>query len=227
MKVTLISNFKRIKNKDGFLNLCKKIKDVFDDVYADISVKENYESIGISFNFNNLDDSLKDSDLLVAVGGDGTVLHAAKSAAEYNIPILSINSGRVGYLTDLELDDYELISKIKSGNYVKEKRMMLDVKISSKDDSFIALNDAVISRGTLSRMVDFSISCNEIKSLMYRADGVIFATPTGSSAYSLSAGGPLLDPCVKSILVTPICPHSLFSRTVVFDPSNELKLSFP
>lgn len=226
MKITLITNFSKITDGQKLNTIFNKLRSLKAELLVDEGLSQFYSGFDADFTFKALNDCLACSDLVIAIGGDGTVIHASKSACKYSLPLLSFNAGRLGYLTDLELDDSNALDCLKTGDYRIERRMMLEVFLPSQNKRFYALNDAVVSKGTLSRIVDFSVSCNNGQAMKYRADGVIFATPTGSTAYSLSAGGPILDPCIESILLTPICPHSLLSRTVLFEKNDILKLSF-
>lgn len=158
--------------------------------------------------------AIKNSDAILAIGGDGTIIRAAYFSFKHQISTLGINLGRLGFLSSVEPEQLDLLKDMLCGNYVVEKRMVLEVK--NNNDTYFAINDAVISRGTISRMIDIDVYCNEDKVTDMRADGVIFSTPTGSTAYSLSAGGPIIDPALECILTTPICPHSLSARTIVF-----------
>lgn len=161
-------------------------------------------------------------DVVVTVGGDGTILHAAKHAVEYRKPILGINTGRLGYLAQVEPNELEYLARLSSGDYTIQDRMLLEVEIDGVPGVRYALNDVVISKGELSRLVDLDIESGGRPVGSYRADGLIFATPTGSTAYSLSAGGPIVDPAIGTILLTPICPHSLYDRSVLLSPDMEL-----
>lgn len=184
--------------------------------------KIEYELDSITFNSELSEQKITKSDMLVAVGGDGTMIHIAKIAARFGKPVLGINAGRVGYLAGLESDELERISEINEGKYTVTERMMLDVSLDG--EHYICLNDAVVSKGALSRIVDITVSCggNTIK---YRADGVIVATPTGSTAYSMSAGGPVVDPSINCMIVSPICPHSFFSRPLVIGDRDQIKIT--
>lgn len=162
-------------------------------------------------------------DMVVAFGGDGTLLMAARSVRKYNVPILGINLGAFGYLTVFNLNEMiEALEMIYRGEYRTERRMMLDVEVHSGDrtiDDCSVLNDVVINRGNLSRMVDLEVIVDDRYLTTYKADGLIVSTPTGSTAYSLSAGGPIVFPMLHSIIINPICPHTLTNRPVML-PEN-------
>lgn len=169
---------------------------------------------------------LGEAEAVLAVGGDGTILHAAKHAVAFHKPVFGINAGRLGFLAGLEPDEIGRLDRLLTGDYRIRKRMMLEVIHQSRAEqtSYLALNDVVISKGAISRVIDLDIFCMERFVTSYRADGVILATPTGSTAYSLSAGGPIIDPEMNCITLTPISPHSLFDRTIVFDEHNQLTI---
>lgn len=163
--------------------------------------------------------------LVVTIGGDGTILHAAKSAALQDKPVLGINTGRLGFLATLEMQQLSQLALLKTGEYQVEERMLLEVKRETPQgvDSRLALNDAVLSKGA-SRILDFDLYCQEHLVARYTADGVIISTPTGSTAYSLSAGGPIVSPQTEAMVMTPLCPHSLMARTMVFGGGETLTL---
>ncbi|MEG1973058.1 MAG: NAD(+)/NADH kinase, partial [Oscillospiraceae bacterium] len=166
-------------------------------------------------------------DIIVAVGGDGTIFHCAFDALLCDKPILGINAGRLGFLSQMELSDLSPLQYIPSNKFTVEKRMVLEafIKTSSVDTSFLAINDIVFSRSHLGRIIDLDVKCNDEFVGSYRADGLIFATPTGSTAYSLSAGGPVCDPSMDCIVFTPICAHSVFDRSVLFSGDKEIEVS--
>ena len=172
---------------------------------------------------------LRSVDLLLAIGGDGTIIHAARHAAPLDKPLLGINMGRLGFVAELEPNELDMLSRLTDGDYNIEKRMMLKIvhKSGDKLTELHAMNDAVISRGSLSRLIDIDVSLAGERGYIctYRADGLIFSTPTGSSAYSLAAGGPVVEPAMKCILMTPVCSHSLFARPVVFSHHSEISVS--
>lgn len=166
------------------------------------------------------EDLIPACDVVISIGGDGTLIHAAKKyAMPFDKPILGINTGRLGFLTRMEQNELDFLKRLFDGNFKIENRMMLELrylKLDGQSKVYTALNDVVLSRGSLSRIIDLTIDCDGKPVNSYRADGLIFSTPTGSTAYSLSAGGPVVEPSVECIVMSPICPHSLFSRTIVY-----------
>lgn len=179
-------------------------------------------------NFGHLSEEqlYKTADVIITIGGDGTIIRYAKRAALDGKPVLGINAGRMGYLADIEQNELELIKKLKTGEYAVEKRMMLSVSVCEngrKLSEYNALNDAVIVSGFISRIIDISASVGN-DSISYRADGLILSTPTGSTAYSMSAGGPVIDPLTQSMCITPICSHSLSAKPILLGADNTVKL---
>lgn len=157
-------------------------------------------------------------DVIIAMGGDGTLLTVAHSASEHNIPIFGINLGHLGFMSAVEKNGIDRISEFFEGNYKTDERMMLDCEITENGKvihKLRCLNDVVISRGSYPRMINFNIYIDGIEAENYTADGLIVSTPTGSTAYSLSAGGPIAEPDENVIITTPICPHSLKSRSII------------
>ena len=167
---------------------------------------------------------IRNCDVVVAVGGDGTIIHCARYAADAGKPILGVNVGRLGFVAGLETDEFEKLGKLVNGDFSVQERMLLEIHVPSGDGNktFTALNDAVLLRGSKSRMLDLNVRYGGTGIFSYRADGLIVSTPTGSTAYSLSAGGPVVDPEMSCLLLSPICPHSLLSRTVIFGPDARL-----
>ncbi len=179
-------------------------------------------------NFKGLpeDELYKSADIVIAIGGDGTIIRYAKRAALNDKPVLGINAGRVGFLANVEQNELNLLSKLKNGGYKIEPRMMLNVKICENGKTvseYNALNDAVITSGFISRIVDISAYVSG-DAINYRADGLIISTPTGSTAYSMSAGGPIIDPCTENICITPICSHSLSAKPILLSANTLIKL---
>ncbi len=171
----------------------------------------------------------KDTDALIVFGGDGTVLNTALPAASFNVPILSINTGKIGYLTTLEENEFFDVDGFLSGNFAIDRRMMIDCEIIRKGVSVFcdtALNEFAVSKGSLSRMLNFRLYCGTKDYMEYRADAMIVSTPTGSTAYSMSAGGAVIDPSLDCIQVTPICPYTLSgARHMIFSPSSKIRIN--
>ncbi|MBE6587248.1 MAG: NAD(+)/NADH kinase [Ruminococcaceae bacterium] len=172
--------------------------------------------------------SLERADYLVVLGGDGSIIQVARATTELNIPIVGINYGKVGYMAVLGGEEADELRDILAGNHIVQKRMMLDVDIIKGDRSVRsfsrALNEAVVSNGPIPHLVEFDLYCDGNLCQHIRSDGIIIATPTGSSAYSMSAGGPVMDPSLSCICATPICPHHLNSRPVIFGGDSVLEI---
>ena len=171
---------------------------------------------------------LRQVDIIIVLGGDGTLLNAAYLFRDYDAPLLGINIGHLGFLTSFEQTNlYEGMEKIVNGDYLIEERMTLDVYLERKGaiiGTFTAVNDAVVSKNSLARMFTMEISVNERVIDRYAADGLILSTPTGSTAYSLSAGGPIVEPSLQALLLTPICAHNLYSRPMVVNPTEVISV---
>lgn len=170
---------------------------------------------------------VEETDFLVAFGGDGTILRAAEYVYEREIPVLGVNLGKLGFLTRVEPQDvFEALEAALSGNAERDRRMLLQCVLDSKGGvvKSFALNECVISKTAGERMINLSIFVDGEYFLSYAADGIIFSTPTGSTAYSLSAGGPVLSPKSEAIVLTPVCPHTLFMRSIVFSSQEVLKV---
>ncbi len=174
-----------------------------------------------------IDELYKIADVIITIGGDGTIIRFAKRAAQDGKAVLGINAGRVGYLANIEQNEYNLLSKLSTGEYTIEERMMLNITIKENGNiigEYEALNDAVISSGYLSRIIDVTASVDGGDVITYHADGLIAATPTGSTAYSMSAGGPVIDPSMKCVCLTPICSHSLAAKPILIGAEKQIKL---
>ncbi|MCI9263665.1 MAG: NAD(+)/NADH kinase [Oscillospiraceae bacterium] len=166
------------------------------------------------------EEAFQGAELLVCFGGDGTILHAAKDAQRHGVPVLGVNLGSVGFMAELESDQLSLLEKLVQGKYRTEERMMLDVAVRREGRTIfrdLALNDAVITKGAVARIIDLEVKADGVSVGRFAGDGVIVSTPTGSTAYAMSAGGPIMEPTVENILVTPICPHALHARSFVLD----------
>ncbi len=168
--------------------------------------------------FSRMDRELPNAELVICFGGDGTLLHMSKAATRHGIPILGVNIGTLGFLAELESGELPLLAKLAADEYVIDDRMMLDVTVHRGRDIIfhdICLNDVVITKGAVARIVHLQVSCDGVQAMECAGDGVIIGTPTGSTAYSLSAGGPIVEPDAHNILITPICAHDVASRCIV------------
>ena len=182
-------------------------------------VDRDYE-LPKTMDFRDLHREIKNADMLVCFGGDGTILHASKLATAHNLPILGINIGTMGFLAELESSEIASLSQLASGAYKLDPRMMLDVTIFRGGNavySNIALNDAVVTKGAVARVLNLEVLGDRVPLTTYAGDGVIIASPTGSTAYSMAAGGPVVEPTARNLVVTPICAHSLRVTPMVLD----------
>ncbi len=216
-RLVLIPNLQKDRAFESTKIIAEKLQRFGASVHMYEAHREDFAGCAIQFE-PDFDGMIERCDAVITVGGDGTIIHAAKHAARYGKPLLGVNCGRMGFMAGLEMDEIDRLSGLMQGKYEIERRMMLSVTVCKRGirQQYDALNDAVVSKGDLSRMVDLSVSHNGSHLCDYRSDGIILSTPTGSTAYSLSAGGPVVDPMAKALLLTPICPHSLFSRSILF-----------
>jgi NAD+ kinase len=172
----------------------------------------------------------QESDLIIVFGGDGTLLSVSRLDNVTDIPILAVNLGGLGFLTEIRVEEIEdALAKVLDSDYDIEKRMMFDVQLKragdGKVEKFTALNDVVVNKGALARMIDLDTYVNEKFLNSYRVDGLIISTPTGSTGYSLSAGGPIIYPSLKLIAIIPICPHTLTNRPIILEDEKEVMVS--
>ena len=168
--------------------------------------------------FHRLDRELSRTDGVVCFGGDGTILHMAKAATRKNVPVLGVNIGTMGFMAELESSEMEELARLANDDYTLDQRMMLDVTVQRDRDIIfhdISLNDAVITKGAIARISHLTVKIDGVQAMTCGGDGVIIATPTGSTGYSLSAGGPIVEPEASNILISPICAHDMSSRCMV------------
>ena len=168
--------------------------------------------------FSRLDRELPNADLVICFGGDGTILHMAKAATRRGIPILGVNIGTMGFMAELESTELDKLALLAKGEYTLDSRMMLDVTVQRDRDIIfhdICLNDVTITKGAVARIVHLAVRCDGIQAMECGGDGIIVSTPTGSTAYNLSAGGPIVEPEAQNIILTPICAHDVVSRPIV------------
>lgn len=179
---------------------------------------------------STLEKELPEADLLVCFGGDGTILHAARDATMHDVPILGVNLGSVGFMAELERTELSLLSLLGKGSHRMEERMMLDIRVMRGGkvvSENLALNDAVISNGSMARVAELTVLADDEVVTEVTGDGVIVATPTGSTAYSMSAGGPIVEPTSACIIVTPVCAHQLSARAMVLGAERKVTVQLP
>ncbi|MCL2019319.1 MAG: NAD(+)/NADH kinase [Oscillospiraceae bacterium] len=196
MKVIICKNAKKKDDPN-----CEKVN----------AVRDKLRELGYEAEYS--EEAHGDCDFIVTVGGDGTILSHGKTAARLGKPLLGINTGRLGFITSVEFDELDKLKLLKEKKWRTCSRMMLDVEINGQ--KFSALNDAVFSREPGAKLPDFEVSSNGITISQFRADGLILSTPTGSTAYALSAGGPIIEPWMDCMELTPLCAHSLFGRPMI------------
>ena len=168
--------------------------------------------------FHRLEREIGNAELVICFGGDGTILHMAKAATRRGIPILGVNIGTMGFMAELENTELSKLAQLATGDYTVDSRLMMDVTVQRDRDIIfhdICLNDVVVTKGAVARVVHLFVNCDGIQAMECSGDGVIVSTPTGSTAYSLSAGGPIVEPEAKNIIVTPICAHDMGARCIV------------
>lgn len=223
MKVILCPN----PYRDHGLKAAQSAKNTLEDYGVEVSVCLPFDfddnsklSVPSDVELRELSAELSQTDVLICFGGDGTILHAAHDAVPYNIPILGINMGSVGFMAELEQNELSLLSRLPEKKYHIERRMMLDVVVrrdGKRVFSETALNDAVIVKGSVARMLDLDISADRTMISSFSGDGVVIATPTGSTAYCMAAGGPIIEPTSENTIMAPICAHSLHAKPFVLD----------
>ena len=180
--------------------------------------------------FSPLQQELSRTDMLICFGGDGTILHAAKDATMHNVPILGVNMGSVGFMAELEEGELGQLTRLAAGEYTIEERMMLRVKLLRGRQVVydeLALNDAVLSKGSIARVAELDVFADGVNICQLSGDGVVVSTPTGSTAYSMSAGGPIVEPCSDNLIVTPVCAHQLSARPMVMAGSRTIAVQLP
>ena len=218
-KVILASNPYRDKGFDTVRKAQKILEEagLQTKICLPFDVEKTFE-LPKDLHFYRLDREINHADLVICFGGDGTILHMAKTATRAGIPILGVNIGTMGFMAELESTELELLRKLADDAYTIDRRMMLDVIVQRDRDIIfhdICLNDVVITKGAVARVIQLSVECDGVEAMSCTGDGIIVATPTGSTAYSLSAGGPIVEPETDSILITPICAHDMVSRCIV------------
>ena len=227
MKVFIYPNFEKTHSRDATETACKLLRGFGCWVLLPKYCEGAISAEGCVF--KDPDEAASLCDVMISVGGDGTILKCARLASEHKKELLGINCGRLGFMATLELGELNLLEALIKGDYQVDERMMLEAEVidsAGNKSSYTALNEAVVTSGYGSGIHDFTVLADGQTVSSLRADGLIFSTPTGASAYSLSAGGPLIEPTLDCIEFTQICPHSLFARTMLFSPEKLVEVRF-
>ncbi|MFR7511348.1 MAG: NAD(+)/NADH kinase, partial [Muribaculaceae bacterium] len=223
-KIGFVTNIE----KDPTLQETKKMVDFVLKKGCEVYVSENFSDVHPDVIATSSSEMYKSVDFVVVIGGDGTILRVARSAAIFDTPILGINFGTLGYLADVEkINAIDAIEKVLNGDFTIENRMMLEPYVERgcvSHEINLALNEVCITNSVCSRMIKLSVEVNGEYFDTFRADGIIVSTPTGSTAYNLSAGGPILSPHTELMTITHICPHTLYARPFVIDGNDVVRI---
>ena len=224
-----ISLFFNSENESSVLHVRKIIRlsqyVSFIKLFMHKDLKEEFNSSNINFK-DSYEDTIKNSNIAIVIGGDGTILKYSKLACQNDVHVLGINNGKLGFIAGIESNEIESIfMKLISKKYYIDSRMLISVKIDNGQE-YCALNDVVLIKGSDSQVINYSILKNDNSVCHYYADGIIVSTPTGSTAYSLSAGGPIVDTSLKCFVITPICAHSLTARPLILDTVQDINIKY-
>ena len=226
MKIYIFPNLDKKHCREYTIETCNVLK----SFGAELSINKKYYDEFKELDYLNFIDKTEMAevcDVIVVIGGDGTILKCANFASLHNKPILGINCGRLGFMASLEHNELDMLEKLCKGDYRASRRMMLSVTVEPANGEameFTALNDVVVSRSDDCKIADFEVTKNGITIASMRAEGVIFSTPTGATGYSMSAGGPIIEPDMECIEFTQMCAHTLFARSMVLSPDSVIKI---
>lgn len=223
MKVMICADLSKELSQKVVYKVCKKLC----AIGIEPLIEKQYESsLSVeSAVFGDSDKLINECHMFMTIGGDGTILKWGQKAASFDKPLLGVNTGRLGFMTSIESNELDLLSRLATGEYSISRRMLIDV-IYEGHGTYTVINDVVFNKCRYSKLPEFSVSVEGYEVTNIRADGIIFSTPSGSTAYSLSAGGPIIFPEAKCIEFTPLCAHSLFGRPMIFSSDQELTVSF-
>lgn len=231
VKIAVITNFNITEKREAATKVVSKLIEIGCDVVLPIRASDKFiqnEAWENRIEYLPFDRFYKGLSAVIILGGDGTILESARFAALNGVPVLGMNLGRLGYLAELEMSELDQLKRVVDGDYDTEEHSMIKVTLLSERKGRVhcgyALNDAVVTNISSTKVIDLELTENDVPVANYRADGLIVATPTGSTAYSMSAGGSVIDPRLKCICVTPICPHSFGSKPMVFPENVELEI---
>lgn len=228
MKAVITSN----PYRDYDLQYAQKARDILISHGAEASICFAFDAeldnpLPATVKLENLETELKNADVMICFGGDGTLLHASKSATFHGVPVLGVNIGNMGFMAELEATQLNKLTDLIDKPIVSEPRMMLDVSVEREGKKLFhehALNDAVITKGAVARIIQLDLICDNVSAMSFGGDGIIVCTPTGSTAYSMSAGGPIVEPSAENIIVTPVCAHSMLARPLVLSGNRNVTI---
>jgi NAD+ kinase len=227
MKFGILGNIKKEALYEVVLNLTKQLECDKIEFFVRREIVEGIKE-RFSYEINHaleLDELIANSDMIISLGGDGTILSTARLVGNRQIPILGVNLGKLGFLAEVSPNEaFEFIKRICKGDYRIEDRMVLEAKVTGREETYFGLNDIVIDKAGSTRVVDIETYINDEYLITYTADGLIISTPTGSTAYSLAAGGPIVVPSSEVITLAPICPHTLTARPIVIPDDSIIKV---
>ncbi len=222
-KILLVPNV----SKDPSFETTQKVITWFETKKVKLYVPQSYQRYAVLAEYCIEDEKLYSIDYAIVLGGDGTIISASRKYADYGIPLLGINLGNLGFLAEIERSELEeALEAFINEAFIIEERMMIQATTQDKCEIGQALNDIVITRQSISRILSYDVYVNHIYMNTYRADGIIISTPTGSTAYNLSAGGPIITPTNEVVVLTPICPHSLTARSIVLSGEDHIEIRF-
>ncbi len=228
MKIAIFPNLKKKNAKECTKKVCEYFNEFGVQLYIDFCYIDDFSELKY-LNFGDFSQFINECELVTVIGGDGTIIQCSHKISSTQIPIFAVNSGRLGFMAGIESDEIYLLENIVKRNFSLVDRMMICGKIFRENGEIMeieALNEIIVSKGINCKLADFRVSVNGALVSALRADGLIFSTPTGSTAYSLSAGGPIIEPSVECIEFTQICPFSLSARTMLFSSEKVIKVNF-
>lgn len=229
MKVVIIPNLTREYAYETAVKLCETLNRL--GITYSFLAKTDVKAAFPGCEMVDESELMMHADLLIPIGGDGTMINAAQLALPLDIPILGINAGKLAYLMGLEANELSLLSKLLTDDYIIEERLVLQVDVFDASKKHVlsdyCINEVVFARGAEIKLTSLDLFCDNRYINRYNSDGIIISTPTGSTAYNLAAGGPIVDPRIESIILSPICPHSLVERTVIFSSESEFRIVNP
>ena len=225
MKIFVCANLNKPRSKQVFSDVIAQLHKYGAETLLTNETEPLCKEMGIdNISFDSLENNISVCDMFMTIGGDGTILRWGKLAARAGKPLLGVNTGRLGFMATLECNQLDKLKRLMDGEYTSSRRMFINVclKQGSEEKNFLAMNDVVMFKSTASKLPEYVVYRNRAEVSRFRADGMIISTPTGSTAYSLSAGGPIVEPDANSILITPICAHDVAARSMVVSEKREI-----